>query len=326
MNALVYSRFGEPADVLDVQTSDALPEPGAGEVRLRILRSPVHNHDLATIRGVYGYKPSLPATAGSEVVGIVDAHGAGVSTPAVGTRVCALVPGAWAGYALANAQTVIPVPDAFSDDVAAQLVAMPLSAVVLLQSLNVKEGDWIAQNAAGGAVGKILMKIAQAQGVNVINIVRRDDAAEELRAYGARHVVSSSNDDWMTQVRALAPGGVARIVDSIAGPQTMDLQRLLAPRGELIVFGGLSGQAIKLDPSVMISHEIVVRGYWMTSWMARATYDERVAAIGAVFAGALAGEFPLAVGGVYPLLDFKAALKAAETPGRAGKILFDPAA
>jgi NADPH:quinone reductase-like Zn-dependent oxidoreductase len=321
MNALTHASFGEPAEAITLADLP-IPEPGPGDVRLRILRSPIHNHDLATIRGVYGYKPALPAIAGSEVVGIVDAHGDGVSAPAIGTRVAALTRAGWAEYACVAADSVVPVPAALSDDVAAQVLAMPLSAVVLLQSLNVSAGDWIAQNAASGAVGRTLMRLAQARGVNVINLVRRDDAAEQLREFGAKHVVVTSDADWKAQVRALAHQGVARIVDSVAGPQTLELQELLAKQGELIIFGGLSGQAIKLNPSTMISHEIVVRGFWMTAWMMRAAPDERAAAMGEVFARVLAGELPLPVGGTYTLDEHRAALAAAETPGRTGKVLF----
>ena len=63
MRAIVHPRFGEPTDVLDVAEVET-PEPGPGQVRLRILLSPIHNHDLWTIRGTYGFKPELPARAG----------------------------------------------------------------------------------------------------------------------------------------------------------------------------------------------------------------------------------------------------------------------
>ena len=72
MRAIVHHEFGDPAQVLGVEEVP-LPEPGPREVRLRVLLSPIHNHDLWTIRGTYGYKPELPARAGTEAVGIVDA-------------------------------------------------------------------------------------------------------------------------------------------------------------------------------------------------------------------------------------------------------------
>jgi NADPH:quinone reductase-like Zn-dependent oxidoreductase len=74
----------------------------------------------------------------------------------------------------------------------------------------------------------------------------------------------------------------------------------------------------------MISNELVVRGFWMSPWMQRATQEQRVAAMQRVFELALNGELPLAVHDVYPLSDAHKALRAAETPGRHGKVLFRP--
>jgi NADPH:quinone reductase len=312
MIALRYTRFGNPAEVVEA-TDVTAPQPRDGFVRLRMLRSPIHNHDLATIRGTYGYKPELPATGGSEMVGEHD-----------GKRYVCAPRGAWAEEVLAPAAGLVPVPDAIDDDRACQLIAMPLSAIVLFDELKTQPGMWIAQNAAGGAVGRILMQLAQRAGVNVVNFVRRESAAEELRAYGARHVVVTEGE-WQKQARELTAGtGFARIVDSVAGPGTLDYQRLLAQYGELIVFGGLSGSAIKLDPSLMIAQEAVVRGFWMNTWMQRAGEAERTSAMQRVFALALANELPLPVAAVYPLREARQALEAAETPGRPGKVLFRP--
>ncbi len=321
MIALTHARFGEPVDVI-VPTEQPVPEPGPGEVRLRLLRSPIHNHDLATIRGVYGYKPTLPAVAGSELVGAIDALGSGVTGLKPGMRVAAMGRGAWAEYVTIAAQAAVPMPDAIDDDVASQLLAMPLSALVLFDDLRTEPGMWIAQNAANGAVGRILMRIAQAHGVNVINLVRREEAADELRSYGAKHVVVTDRDGWQNDVRALTDGkGVARLVDSIAGPQSLEMQRVLAQHGELIVFGGLSGAAMKLDPSLMISAETIVRGFWMSAWMQRAPREEGAAAMRRVFDLATKGELPLPVAAVYELAQAHEALRAAERPGRGGKVL-----
>lgn len=311
MQALIHDRFGEPTEVLHLVERSA-PEASDGEVRVRMLRSPIHNHDLATVRGVYGYKPVLPAIGGSEFLGELD-----------GKRVVAMARGAWAQEVLVPANALVPVPDDIPDDTAAQLLAMPLSAVVLFDDVRVGTGAWIAQNAAGGAVGRIVMQLAQQAGVNIVNLVRSETAADALRAYGAQHVVVTSGEGWMERARALTGGaGFARIVDSVAGNATLELQRLLAHGGEIVIFGGLSGSAMKLDPSLMISLECSVRGFWMTSWMTRASNEDRANVMRRVFEMALSGTLPLPVGGVYELADAKDALRAAETPGRSGKILF----
>jgi NADPH2:quinone reductase len=324
MIALTHARFGEPAEVI-APVEQPIPQPGAGEVRLRLLRSPIHNHDLATIRGVYGYKPALPAIGGSECLGLVDALGEGVTGVVVGARMACVVHGAWADYMLAPAVALVPVPDTIGDDSACQLLSMPLSAVVLFDELRTQPGMWIAQNAAGGAVGRILMMLAQKNNVNIVNLVRRNDTAEELRGYGAKYVIVTEGEGWQAQARELTGGkGFARIVDSVAGPQAMELQSLLAQFGELVIFGGLSGAALKLNPSLIIAQESTVRGFWMSAWMARASREARADVSQRVFALAVNGELPLPVGGVYTLHDAASALKAAETPGRPGKILLAP--
>ena len=108
MRSAIHTTFGEPADVLELGDRQ-VPQPGAGEVRIKTSLAPIHNHDLWTIRGRYGYKPELPAIGGSEAVGIVDALGEGVEGVTVGQRVAvASVHGTWAEYFLAPARLLVP--------------------------------------------------------------------------------------------------------------------------------------------------------------------------------------------------------------------------
>jgi len=99
MLALEFDRFGEPAEVVRAREVET-PEPGPGDVRLRVVLSPIHNHDLATIRGIYGVKPSLPAVGGTELLGLLD-----------GKRVALVSRGAWAGHVVVEWR--FPCPTAF---------------------------------------------------------------------------------------------------------------------------------------------------------------------------------------------------------------------
>ena len=107
MRAATYDHFGKPTDVLSVGDRP-MPQPAANEVRIKTILSPIHNHDLLTVRGQYGYKPEMPAVGGSEALGIIDAVGDDVTDLSVGQRVaCASVHETWAEYFVAPANMVI---------------------------------------------------------------------------------------------------------------------------------------------------------------------------------------------------------------------------
>ena len=102
MKRAVYSQFGTPETVLKFEEADR-PQPGEGQVLVKMVLSPIHNHDLMTIAGQYGFKPPLPAVPGTEAVGIVEALGAGVTNLKVGQRVAGGAEQTWAEFYTANA-------------------------------------------------------------------------------------------------------------------------------------------------------------------------------------------------------------------------------
>src|SRR5690606_33241335 len=132
--------------------------------------------------------------------------GDGVTNVKVGDRVTGGAAATWSEFFLTAAGGLAVVPDTIDDATACQLTAMPMSAVRLLANLEVKSGDWIAQNAANGAVGKMLAKLAAEQGVRVLNIVRREEAVSELAADGIGDTVSTEPEDWQDRARALTGG------------------------------------------------------------------------------------------------------------------------
>src|SRR5262245_60512957 len=121
MKAIVFDRFGEPAEVLQVRDLP-VPEPGPGEVRVRMLASPINPSDLLVVRGQYGRLPTLPATPGFEGVGVVEKSGGGLlSRLRLGRRVAVLNGrgGNWQEQVVVPARTVVPVSKDISDEEAA---------------------------------------------------------------------------------------------------------------------------------------------------------------------------------------------------------------
>ena len=118
MRSAIHHTFGDPTQVLAVGDSP-IPQPGPGQVRIKTLLAPIHNHDLWTVRGQYGYKPTLPAVGGSEGVGVIDALGEGVEGLHVGQRVnAASGRGTWADYFLASARMAGLVIDSLNTTLA----------------------------------------------------------------------------------------------------------------------------------------------------------------------------------------------------------------
>lgn len=321
MRSVVFAKFGPPAEVLSMADSPK-PEPKAGEVRIRMKMSPIHNHDTAIVAGNYGYKPALPAIPGTEAVGIVDALGAGVEHLALGQRVAVAGASAtWAEYFTASAAKVVPLPDAVSDDTACQLIAMPLSAFMLLDDLNIKKGEWLIQNSANGAVGKTVANLARARGVNVVNLVRSEAAVAGLEALGIDNGISTEHEDWAERVTEVTGGApVLRAIDSIGGTASNDLMDCLAPGGELVSFGALSGQPLAISAQNLIFKQATVKGFWGSKRTETTPPAEIGRAIGELVRLAASGELSLPVDASFDIADISGAIAAHHKPGRSGKV------
>jgi len=322
MRALIHPTFGAPEEVLRIEDRP-LPEPAAGQVRLRVVLSPIHNHDLWTVRGTYGFKPELPAASGTEALGVVDALGAGVEHLAIGQRVATGGTfGAWAEYIVANAAGLIPIPDGLPDETAAQLVSMPFSAITLLDFLAVKEGDWIVQNAANGAVGRMLAQLGSARGVNVVGLVRRRAGIEELREQGIDRIVSTDQADWKERVGALTGGApIAAGVDSVGGASAGQVLSLLTEGGTLVAFGAMDSPTMEIASSDVIFKQATVKGFWGSKVIPGLDPTTRSALFGELFQRLSDGSLTLPVAGVFDAADIGAAVQASDTAGRIGKVL-----
>ncbi|MEO7122242.1 MAG: zinc-binding dehydrogenase [Lacisediminihabitans sp.] len=325
MRAVMHHQFGDPAEVLTVEEIP-VTEPGAGEVRVRTILSPIHNHDLWTIRGTYGFTPVLPARTGTEAVGVIDAIGSDVVGLSVGQRVATGGTfGVWAEYFIGKAAAMIPVDDTVSDEVAAQLVAMPFSAISLLEFLSLKKGDWIVQNAANGAVGRLVAQLAVARGINVVGLVRRSAGVGELAEQGIGNVVATDTEDWAERVRAIVGDApIVAGVDSVGGDASGEVLSLLAENATLVVFGAMQSPMMQIGSGDIIFKQITVRGFWGSKVSSAMPAAQR----GALFAELIErigdGVLTLPVAATYSFEDVTSAARANFEPGRVGKIMLRP--
>ena len=325
MRSATYNEFGKPTDVLSLGDRP-IPEPKANEVRVKTILASIHNHDLLTIRGQYGFKPELPAIAGSEAVGVIDAIGSEVTDLTVGQRVAAAsVQATWAEYFVAPAEMVFAVPDSLDDEMAAQLVAMPLSALMLLEFLAVESGQWVIHNAANGAVGKSLAMLAAARGVQTINVVRSSDALAELEAIGVKNNVNSEEDDWKAQVKSiLGDDKISAAVDSVGGENSGELLSLLGHGGTFAVFGAMSGKPMQLNPTDVIFKQATLKGFWGSKLSQEMSVDNKQRLVNELIERALDGKLKLPVEATFDLADITQAVDGKLQSDKKGKVLLRP--
>ena len=325
MRSATYDHFGKPTEVLSLG-DNPIPEPKADEVRVKTILASIHNHDLLTIRGQYGFKPTMPAIGGSEAVGIIDAIGDKVKDLKVGQRVAAAsVQATWAEYFVASADMVFPVPDSLNDEMAAQLIAMPLSALMMIEFLALQPGQWVIHNAANGAVGKSLAMLAAARGIHTINVVRSKDALKELTDLGIQNNVSTEDDNWQEQARSFTGGkAISAAVDSVGGENSGELLSLLGHYGTLASFGLMSGQPMAINPTDMIFKQATMKGFWGSKLSQEMSVENKQRLIDELIERAVNGQLKLPVEATFDLADIAKAVDGKLQSSKNGKILLKP--
>jgi NADPH:quinone reductase-like Zn-dependent oxidoreductase len=236
--ATVLTGKGGP-EVLEVQELP-LPEPGPGQVRVRVRASGVGSTDILMRRGSYMYAPKIPFTPGYEVVGDVEALGAGVQTLHSGQRVVALiVHGGYGEVVVRRAEEFVPVPDGLDD---AEVVALILNYITAFQMIErvakPRSGQLALVTGANGGVGTALLELLRLRGVSVIGAASPSEH-ELIRSYGATPIPARGTPVDMS-VRSVAPEGVDIAFDVVGGRGTMECIRA-TKRGGIIVGYGFVG-------------------------------------------------------------------------------------
>lgn len=323
MKSILFEQVGKPTDILKV-ADVPMPEPGPNEVRVKVIGSPINPSDIMFVQNLYGIRPRLPSGAGFEGVGIVDALGEGVQMR-TGMRVSFTSIGTWSEYAIAHQRSLIPLPDAISDDIAAQLFVNPFTAYAMVQDAQVKEGDWLMLTAAGSAFGKMVIQLCQMRGIKTIGTVRRDDLNDELKAIGLTEVVNVETESLTARVKEITDGaGVACVLDAVGGHTATEALKCIAKGGTMIIYGVLSLQDPSFNAGLLIFRELTVKGFWLTDWMRRVNSQTRQEVAQNVISLLASGKIQLPVEAAYSLDQIVEAVDHAERHGRWGKILIKP--
>jgi NADPH:quinone reductase-like Zn-dependent oxidoreductase len=238
MRQVWIPRTGGP-EVLEVREAPD-PEPRPGEVRIRVAASGVNFADTMARIGLYPDAPKLPAVVGYEVAGTVDALGAGVTEPGVGTRVLALTRfGGYSSAVTVPVARVTAIPDGVDFEHAAAIPVTYLTAWIMLVWLgNVREGETVLVHAAAGGVGQSALQICKWRGAKVIGTASASKHAR-LAELGVVHAIDYRTQDFEADVKRITGGrGVDVVLDAVGGESLAKSYRCLAPLGRLFTFGG----------------------------------------------------------------------------------------
>jgi NADPH:quinone reductase-like Zn-dependent oxidoreductase len=325
MRAAVFDSFGEPAQVLRVREVPD-PKPGPGQVRVRMIASPINPSDVMVVQGRYGVLPELPATPGFEGVGIVDEVGPGLLGRLVkGKRVVAINSegGNWAEFAVIPARQARPVPDDIPDEQAAAFFVNPATVLAMVRHiLAVPKREWLLQSAAGSTLGRMIILLGRRDGFKTLNVVRRHEAIDELKSLGGDAVISSSDGPIDEQVRRITAGrGVRFAVDPVGGSTGTGVFRSLGEGGRLLLYGTLSAEPIEVDPRLVISGPRAVEGFWLGHWMRQRSIPSVLLLFREIAALIRQGVLSSLIGKTYPLDQISSAVEHAQTVARHGKVL-----
>lgn len=322
MKAIRVHKFGGP-EVLSYEDVP-LPEPGAGQARVRIETAGVNFIDVYHRTGQY--PGQLPITPGMEGAGVVGAVGPEVSEVRPGDRVVyAMQQGSYAEYAVVPAWKLVPIPDGVDTRQAAAVMLQGMTAHYLACStFPLQPGHTALVHAAAGGVGHLLVQIAKRRGARVIGTVSTEEKARLAREAGADEVILYTQTDFEAETRRLTGGkGVEVVYDSV-GKTTFDKSlNCLKPRGCMVLYGQSSGPVLPLDPQVLNTKgSLFLTRPSLGHYVADRT--ELLQRTGDLFAWMAAGELEVRIDQIFPLAEAGEAHRYLEGRKTRGKVLLVP--
>src|SRR6266508_4339956 len=322
MKQILLERYGQPEEGLRCADVADVGAPGAGEVVFDVLAFPINPADISFCRGNYRLKPPLPATPGAECIGRVTAVGSGVTHVKPGDLVINLQRENWTQKRRVKGDDVIAVPAALPIQQAAMLRINPPTALLMLTDVvELKPDDWVIQNVANSAVGRLLIPLARARGLKTMNVVRRDSLFSELKALGADGC-AVDGPDLAEKVKARTGGAPIRLgLDAVSGRATARLSSCVADGGIVCNYGSMSGEDPVMSRGSLTSGGQTLVGFILGRGLATRSLTQVRAFYTDLAQQLLDGRLSAPVEKIYPLEEIKKALAQAQQGERTRKIL-----
>ena len=314
MRAMQITGLGQPLRLAEVP----IPEPGRGEVLLRVAACGINFADTLMAAGRYQEKPPLPFAPGLEVAGTVVAAGPEAAL-APGTRVAALTPaGGLADYVAVAAARCTPLPDGMTDAVAAAFpIAYGTSHVALAWLARLAPGETLLVTGAAGGVGLTAVEIGALLGARVVAVARGAEKRAVAEAAGATRTLDAE-DDLPAALRAL--GGVDVVYDTVGGPGFDAALRATRPGGRLLPIGFAGGAVPQIPANLLLVKNLTAIGFYFGAFATRRPEVIRES-FETLFAWHAAGRLKPRVSHVLPLEAANDALDLLRSRAATGKVV-----
>ena len=261
MVAVGFDAPGGP-DVLRIERM-AVPQPGPGEVLIKVAYAGVNRPDVIQRQGFYPPPPGASPIPGLEISGTVAALGEGVVTPIPGQNVCALVSGGgYAEYCLAKAAHCLPVPDGLSLDMAA---ALPETLFTVWHNVFergfAREGETILVHGGTSGIGVMAILLGKLFGLTVIVTCGSAAKCAAARAIGADHAIDYKAGDFVAEVAKITAGrGVDLVLDMVAGDYVARNLKCLTDDGRHVTIAVQGGVRAELNMAEVMRHRLTLTG------------------------------------------------------------------
>jgi NADPH:quinone reductase-like Zn-dependent oxidoreductase len=322
MRAVHLVAFGDPVEGLEFVDIQEPAAPGPGQALIGVEFSPIDLSDLLVVSGAYPFRPNLPSVIGNEGVGRILAVGPGVENVAVGDRVLTPLYGlAWAERIVVPAEGLFALPaDVDPQQLAMLTINPPTAGLLLSEFVDLAPGDWVVQNAANSGVGRAVIAFAKACGFKTINLVRRPELIDELKALGGDLVIMDGPEGLELVKATLGTAAPRLALDGVGGSSAAVLIDLLGHDGTLVAYAALGKAPITISAMALIFKRISVRGFFLSDPEHAAKIQPLVAEAAELLRS---GRLHAPVAATYPLSAIKDAVAHVQ---RGGKVLLDVAA
>ena len=324
MKAIQCVQWGGPERL---QLSEVpLPEPTAGEVRIRVAAAGVNFPDALIIQKKYQVQPPLPFVPGTEVAGTIDAVGDGVSRLKAGERVVAFVGlGGFAQYVCVAQAQVAPLPANVDLAVAAGFTLTYATAQhALVERGQLSSGETLLVLGAGGGVGLAAVELGKLAGARVIAAASSEEKLQAARGLGADELIDYSSSDLRETVKSMTDGrGVDVVYDPVGGAYTAAALRSLAWRGRLLLIGFAAGEIPQLPANLLLLKEMSAIGVHWGEFAKRDPASNR-RLLAQLFGWLAEGRLKPLVSKQYPLAETSQALQDLLARRAVGKLVIRP--